>query len=411
LWLIPVQTAAAQVRKSVAVPRPRPAVVRALKPVLAKLSQPAASAYFRIAAQEAKVISGTGEPPERFTRDAFEIYKNTQAQLLKSRFVLTAALRKPEVAKLQSVRQQGDPIRWLQNQLQVSFPGDAEIMKVSLAGEEPKESVPLLNAIVDAYLGEVVDVERKRRNDRLNELDDVYDEKCQQVRRKMNEFRTLADNLGTGSPEAVKLKQQIALRRFGDVQAARFGTQSARRRAEGELKVRRALLKDLDSREISQVEVDIFSQSDPVAADLFQQMFALKKKLAEIEGSEAAAASVERLKGRLKTVQDELNARQSQLRQLMQQKRRAEIKMDVLRGEVEVEVLADHAQDLAKAAREQEQEVERLSTSSIDLEMMRGEIDRLNVVLANVLEERERVRVELRSAPRITLIQRAEVPE
>jgi hypothetical protein len=386
-------------------------VVRALKPVLARLSRPAASAYLRIAAQKPKVISATGEPPERFSRDAFEIYKNTQAQLLKSRLVLTAAVRKPEVAKLQCVRQQRDPITWLQNRLQVSFPGDAEIMKVSLAAEEPKESALLVNAIVDAYLREVVDVEPKRRNDRLNELDNLYVEQKEAVVAKMSRLRQLAEAFGTVSPEALKLKQQIALRRFGDVQTAHFRTQLALSRGRGQLKVRRALLKDLDNLEISQVEVDIFSQSDPVAAHLFQQMFALQKKLADIEGSEAAAASVERLKGKLKAVQDELNARQTQLRQLMQQKRHAEIKVEVLRGEVEVDVLADQEQELAKDVREREQEVERLSTSSIDLEMTRAEIDRLNRGLANALEERKRIRVELRSAPRITLIQRAEVPE
>ena len=409
LWLIHVQTAAAQVTKSVAVPRPRPAVVRALTPVLAKLPQPAPTAYLRVAAHQPKLIfKTTGAPPERFTRDAFDIYKNTQAELLKSPFVLIAALRGPEIAKLQCVKRRATPVRWLQDELEVNFPGDAEIMRVSLVGDEPKESALLLNAIVDAYLREVVDMERKRRNDRLNELDDVYSAKYEQVRRKMNEFRKLAEALGTGSPEAMKLKQQIALRRFGDVQTACFRTRLARSRAEGELKVRRTLLNHIDNLEISQVEVDIFSQSDPAAADLFQQTFALKKKLADIEGSEAAAASVERLKGRLKAVQEELNARQTQLRQLMRQKRRADIEVEIRRGEVELEVLADQEQELAKDVGAREQEVERLSTSSIDLEMMRGEIDRLNVVLATVHGERERIRVELRSAPRITLIQRAE---
>lgn len=95
----------------------------------------------------------------------------------------------------------------------------------------------------------------------------------------------------------------------------------------------------------------------------------------------------------------------------MRRNRRADIEVEVRRGEIEVEVLADQTQGLSQDIRGQEQEVERLSRSSIDLEMMRGEIDRLKVVLTNVHEERERVRVELGSAPRITLIQRAEVPE
>ena len=38
-------------------------------------------------------------------RDRFDIYKNTQQQLVTSRFVLMAALRKPEVAKLSAVQE------------------------------------------------------------------------------------------------------------------------------------------------------------------------------------------------------------------------------------------------------------------------------------------------------------------
>ena len=52
-----------------------------------------------------------------------------------SRFRIEAALRKPEVAKLQSVRehvQKGEmPSDGLAGILKVEFPGDAEIMSVS----------------------------------------------------------------------------------------------------------------------------------------------------------------------------------------------------------------------------------------------------------------------------------------
>ncbi|MHC4176326.1 MAG: GumC domain-containing protein [Planctomycetota bacterium] len=348
---------------------------------------------------------------EPFTRDGFDIYKNTHAHLFKSRYVLMAALRKPEVSKLKTVRERNDPIMWLQNQLQVGFPGDAEILKVSLAGDDPKEVATVLNAVVDAYMSEVVDAERKRRNDRLNELDNVYVDKEEEVRVKMRELRLVAEALGTGNPEALKLKQQIALGRFGDVQAEHFRTQSALRRAQGELKVRRALLQEVDKLEISQIEVDVFSQSDPVAAHLFQHLLALKNKLADIEASETPAPSAEKLRGRLEAVQEELNARQTQLRQLMRQKRRTDIEVEIRRGEVEVEVLADQQQQLAEDVKKLEKATERLAVSSVDLEMVRREIQATQQVLYDVAVEREKARIELRSAPRVQLIQRAEVPK
>ncbi len=46
----------------------------------------------------------------------------------------------------------------------MSFPGDAEIMEVSLTADDPAEAATLVQAVVDAYLREVVntDADRKR---------------------------------------------------------------------------------------------------------------------------------------------------------------------------------------------------------------------------------------------------------
>ena len=69
--------------------------------------------------------------------------------------MLCAALKNPAVAKLPSVQREkvaGDAKKWLADRLQVSFPGDAEIMKVSIRGDDRQEAVTLANAIVDAYM-------------------------------------------------------------------------------------------------------------------------------------------------------------------------------------------------------------------------------------------------------------------
>ena len=62
-----------------------------------------ATTYLRVAMQEKPIAFPTES--QAVDRDRFEIYKSTQQQLVMSRFVLMAALRRPEVAKLPSVQE------------------------------------------------------------------------------------------------------------------------------------------------------------------------------------------------------------------------------------------------------------------------------------------------------------------
>ena len=45
------------------------------------------------------------------------------------------------------------------------------------------------------------------------------------------------------------------------------------------------------------------------------------------------------------------------------------------------------------------------------MDMMRGDIKNLNAVLTEITKERERLRIEIHATPRVTSLQRAEVPE
>jgi hypothetical protein len=56
------------------------------------------------------------------TEEEFDAYRKTQVQLIKSPFVLTAALRRPEISKLEAVRNKDDQVGWLQERIQVATP-------------------------------------------------------------------------------------------------------------------------------------------------------------------------------------------------------------------------------------------------------------------------------------------------
>ena len=114
------------------------------------------------------------EVPDRIlfkTEDigGFDTYKETQMRLVKSIYVLSAALRQPEVAQLSMVREQKHAVDWLQEELKVDSPA-TEFIRISLEGDRPEELAAIVNATSQAYKEEVVTAEEKRKQDRLNEL-------------------------------------------------------------------------------------------------------------------------------------------------------------------------------------------------------------------------------------------------
>ena len=171
-----------------------------------------ATAFFMISMQENSLICGG---TIQVDRDRFDIYKNTHAELLRSRLVLRAALRKPDVAKLPWVKDRkasGDLERWLGDHLEVTFPAKAEIMKVSLrTHDDSADAVVLLNAVADAYMSEVVNAEQDRKRRRLEELERACGDKEQQVRQKREELKGLVASAGGADPETRKTRQNLLL--------------------------------------------------------------------------------------------------------------------------------------------------------------------------------------------------------
>jgi beta-lactamase regulating signal transducer with metallopeptidase domain len=223
-----------------------------------------ATAFLRIAMQENNLLRGEAIQTDR---DRFDIYKNTQATLLASHYVLRAALRNPKVAKLSLIRQQqmpGDAEKWLVDRLQVRFPGNAEVMAVSFRGDDPKQAVVLVNAIVDAYLSEVVNAESSLKQERLNELEKLYAERVQDLRKKQETLKSMARDIGASDSGALGVKQKLALEELALLRQEVVKSQSDLRRYEVELAVQKAFLEDAKDKdrapilkEIKRIEVSV----------------------------------------------------------------------------------------------------------------------------------------------------------
>ena len=283
--------------------------------------------------------------------EEFKIFKNTQAQLIKTPFVLTAALRKPEIASLSIVRQEEvNPVAWLQQNLEVSFPGDGEIMKISLSASNHREAVKLLRAVVDAYLSEVVETERNVMTQKLAALEEVLASKEREIRQRRITLKTLAEQLGTVDQEILKIQSQLAIQQLALYQKELFRVNSELRKLKMEREVTRAALKRHDKRN------------------------APKASNSSISGV-----------------------------------RQAILRDQIADADVRIAITSDNAVELKKEVDSLKEEFQRIGLSSVEVEMMRKNLHNLEEVVRDIAKERQAFEIEIKSRPRIRLLQRAEL--
>ncbi len=377
-------------------------------PVVWTTGQPSytATAAFHIASREATILFAAD-------RDVatFDIYKSTQRQYLTSRYVLIAALRDAELADLSTLHEEPDPVGWLARNVRVNFPGDAEIMHVSLRGDDPAEAAALVNAVIDAYLTEIVDVEQGRRRERLNDLEQIHSEKESELRTKRSQLKQLAEQLGSSDRDALNLRAQLAMQQFAAFRGELSKVQMQLMRMRGELQTRENALERAEQLELSEESLDRALAADMLGTHLQRDLDDVIERQARLQDSPFPSEEDQRhferqenrLREQLETRRDEL--RENRMRRTINAKR---LEVQQLRQEMAL-VTEQEEQLMAEVVRAREH-AESFGGSSIDIEMLRSEIELVEGTLRTVAQEREKLLIALRNRPRINLIHRATPP-
>ncbi|GAB6188069.1 polysaccharide biosynthesis tyrosine autokinase [Thermopirellula anaerolimosa] len=367
-----------------------------------------ATALIRVsAANQAVLFQSSGDSRN------FDIYKSTQLEYLRSRFVLVSALRRPEVARLASIQNEPDPVQWVSERLSVRYPGNAELMQVSIATEKGDEAAALVNAIVDAYMEEVVEVEQNERRNRLGELDQLYVEKESEVRKLQNDLKQLSAQLETGDSQALTLKQQITLQQFSTYRSELVGVSLKIMRTQGEIALKNAIRDKAAQIQISESEIDAAGRVDPVMVQLQMRQAELKALTAQMRETvrpEFANRYEGRYSRELAEIDAKIQARREELKQELEKKRLATLDEDLESLKFELAILEQQQSQLQQEVEEVRKTAETFGKGSIEVEFLRAEVDLARKTLATIAEERNKLRIELRSKPRITLVQRAEAP-
>lgn len=394
-----------------------------------------ARAQVRISPQQARLLFETADQAAGSAN--FKSYKNTQRQLLLSPHLLNNTLKKDSIKNLPIIRTQIDPIAWLQKQLEINFPDDAEIMQVALASTEPQIAQKVVDAVVSTYYDEVVVAEQNERLRRVDSLERVQTDAENKARAKRAELRGLVDTLGSGDSSTLNLAQQATVQHYSLIRAELSKIQFDLMRAEGELQFRsqdqhkkqEAAADAAEAAAPAETKTDLATlpASDPRLSQLVEADGIGSRYLRDVErytnliqiaekrlAVATASPYVDKYREQLEQSQRKLTDRTIQLQEMLLESRSmGGTARDVPRLELprEIEILKTQERRLDEELKRVDAEAKKIGRSTIDVEMMRTEVVGLDKVVSHVAEELERTKIELKANSRTTILGPAQVPQ
>jgi len=374
-----------------------------------------AIAILRFAPSDTMLIFETADQ-SKWTQQSpgFDLFKRSQRQWMKSRLVLNNALRDLSLSKIPILESEPDVNLWIDEHFSVSFPEDSEVALVSISAERPEGLHLLVNAIIDAYFKEIVDNEQSKKLLRVNSLELACKKADGELRTKRTELKSLQEKVTTVDATALSLAQANSLRELGLLQGQHAKVRFELLELQGELELLEKAAEAGEAKHtVTEHELMIALQSDAAAvqirSDKQKSQDAIEKHRAAVKNG---SSRIDEMTRQLQKYDDRLEARKEVLRdELLQKKSYTGVaeREDLLRR---IDLLTVQEARLSKLVKGAEEEAKKFGRSSIDAEMLLGEIRTVEAVRQRLAEELERTKIEAQApketqTTRVRLMQRA----
>jgi capsular exopolysaccharide synthesis family protein len=361
-----------------------------------------------VASNRPQVLGPLPEPSADFST-----YQRTQLAMVKSRFVLNAALRE-KAGKQAMLRNKDNPVDWLEKELKADYAIAPEVLRISLKGDDPDELLTMVSAVVQAYLKEIVHKEKTRRNHHLEQLEDLFAKFDQSLKRKREMLAALAKRAGAKDSQVLALRHQFAMKRLNMEQENLAKLKSELLGKEARLRTLEAEVQAKAQTAVPQSVLDRHVDNDPVVADQQSRLTILEK---EIERHRArlnprnAEAHLKRMgltselaaaRAALAKLRDKV--RPEIARQLRERLTR-EDEARIAQLKREIAILKDHEAILDGLVERWTKETRDINETSVDLESVKGEIQQTEEMASRVGRQMDALKVELLAPERITLLE------
>lgn len=349
-----------------------------------------------------------------------EAYKKTNLSLMKSSGVVQAALRRPGIESLATLREAGaDQVGWIAKKLQILAPSDSEIVQVKLRGKNPDDVAKIINAVIDSFLEDVVNKDRTERLSRRDALEKKFKENQAELRSRRDTLSSLAKQLGTRDSQEVATQRSLLMDHLGSLRFELNVTSREIAAIDAELEMAEAREKgEIDVDEvISEETVESVLLRDPQIRELQDRLLDLEETIAYQE-QRSVRRSGEPAVRRLKSQAEDLARALERKKRLLKPAILTELLINQ-QGRTEApallkkrrDLLAQKLESVSKEFDSVSKEVTELGKANADLDNRRSEVEHLQRVTDTIGMELESSSIDLNMPNRVTLIERASVPQ
>jgi capsular exopolysaccharide synthesis family protein len=341
-------------------------------------------------------------------RADFFNYQRSQVALLRTRFVLSRALRNVDVANLVTLKDEPDPVAWLEKHIQADYAMAPEIFRIALTGEHPEDLKKLVTEVREAYVKEIADKEHEKRFKRLDQLKQLFDKFDTQLQQKREKLRKMAESLGSNNSKWLVLQQQYALTQLNSVQSELISYQTQLRRASVRMKIRQDKMTDLDKEEIPAVYVDEALNNDELVRSHLKTLKQLDRQLAQMRENLHQPDADQGYQKRVALVAETKKAledRRKELRPKIKARLREEAKNNLLAGDAkdseEFAELTRLEKELTQIVRERAKSLDAMKQGTINVEWLQDEIAEAVEMVKMIGKQKAALEVEIEAPRRV----------
>jgi len=347
------------------------------------------------------------EDQNEISPQQLEIFQETQAALLKSRFVLRSALSPKKIAQLNAVANaKPDPITWLQRELSTSFQG--ENLVISYEGDEDRQEMKdIVNAVLEAYTKEVSGKENLLFEEFREAMAKLHKELLTELEEKINKYQTLSQELGGAESEITSSQLKLWVNEIAQIQGQIIG----QKRSLVEISVNRALAEQ-ESKSATAVEQMVAQEleKDPMIANFKAEEYnytvqirALKARskrgaLPQIKSLETSLAQLKRESNEY-CRQTEAQIRESVKRAPNDFLARVMMEYKLRKANIESELAK-----LEARYEEKKEEIQQKGIRNSDLSILEAEIEQLQEIESEMDYKMRSYSIRSESAIKATLL-------
>jgi hypothetical protein len=333
--------------------------------------------------------------------DPFEynLFKNTQKELLLSPSSLSQAIVQCRLARLSLLENRKDPADWLGKHLRVSFLENSEIMEIRLPYGPEEEQATIINAAVDTYINIFGRQETDNRIARLRSLHEIRDKLQGELRNYYNQ--TKVENVPNS-----EFQEKMAIEEYSIHLQEVVRSKNELGRLKAELEILRANQNDdltsVEKMPISDKECEMYAPTDILLSFIRQGISDIQSQDSRIKKNIDPSAILR--------MKEEYSQRINDIRSQLRREKKSEIAIKIKQLEVKIAAASLQSQEFEEGVKKMYRLVEEDASIPINLEMEKLELNNLKKSYERISEEIEKASRDCHAELRITLMEKAEVP-